>query len=255
MRDNLSCAHLEEAALNAWPAPEQVLYDGWVLRFAKGYTKRANSVNVIAPSAIPINTKVEACERLYADKGLPPVFRLTSFNAPPGLDLLLERRGYGLSDRFHVLTLDMTEWNIAQRQDVTVLEEEPEGWLDMHSRLSGIPSEYRQVHGEILAAIAARRYLLSLSAGGRTVACGLGVQEQEYFGLFDLVTDAQERSKGYGTQLIAGLLARAVAGGARFAYLQVSGGNRGARRLYGRLGFREAYHYWYRVGSAPFNNR
>ena len=30
---------IEELSLNAWPALQTVLYDGWVLRFADGYTR------------------------------------------------------------------------------------------------------------------------------------------------------------------------------------------------------------------------
>jgi len=37
--------HIEELALNAWPALQTLLLDGWVVRFANGYTRRANSVN------------------------------------------------------------------------------------------------------------------------------------------------------------------------------------------------------------------
>lgn len=247
MRDSLRITHIEEAALHAWPALQQLLYDGWVLRFARGYTKRSNSVNVIAPSSIPIVAKVEACERLYADKGLPPVFRLTSFNAPSGLDQLLEQRGYSMVDRTHVLSLDLATWRHTRRLEMTV-QEELEAWLDGYSRMSGSAQEHRLVHGEILAAIAVRRFLVSLTVGGRAVTCGLGVLEREYFGLFDLVTASEERGKGYGTELIAALLELASSEGARYAYLQVVGSNTGARRLYDRLGFRESYQYWYRVG-------
>lgn len=37
----------EELQMNALPSLQTILYDGWVLRFAKGYTNRANSVNPI----------------------------------------------------------------------------------------------------------------------------------------------------------------------------------------------------------------
>ncbi len=57
---------IEELTLNAWPALQTVLYDGWLLRFADGYTRRANSVNPIYPSAVPLADKIAACERAYA---------------------------------------------------------------------------------------------------------------------------------------------------------------------------------------------
>ena len=38
---------LEELSMNALPALQTMLYGGWVLRFANGYTRRANSINPI----------------------------------------------------------------------------------------------------------------------------------------------------------------------------------------------------------------
>jgi N-acetylglutamate synthase len=77
---------LEEVALNAWPALQQMLFDGWLLRFARGYTKRANSINALYDSRLDVATKIAACEHAYTAQGLTPVFRLTPFASPPGLD-------------------------------------------------------------------------------------------------------------------------------------------------------------------------
>ena len=35
---------IEELSMNAWPSLQTLLLDGWVLRFAAGYTRRANAV-------------------------------------------------------------------------------------------------------------------------------------------------------------------------------------------------------------------
>ena len=98
---------IEEVSLNSWPALQNIIYDGWILRFSKGYTKRANSVNPIYPSTEDLSRKITRCERIYSQKGLPTVFRLTPFASPSNLDQNLERRKYKIIDRTIVLHLDL----------------------------------------------------------------------------------------------------------------------------------------------------
>lgn len=64
--------NLEEYSLNAWPALQSFVYDGWLLRFAAGYTKRSNSINPIYKGeSKKVLDKIKYCESIYSSmKGL-----------------------------------------------------------------------------------------------------------------------------------------------------------------------------------------
>jgi hypothetical protein len=62
---------IEELSFNKLPTLQTIHIDGWVLRSAKSYTKRANSNN--SPYASPSNTH----EEIYRRKQLPAVFKMT----------------------------------------------------------------------------------------------------------------------------------------------------------------------------------
>jgi ribosomal protein S18 acetylase RimI-like enzyme len=240
----LLAKRIEEAGLNAWPALQQMLYDGWVLRFSKGYTKRANSANALYPSAIDTREKVAFCEAQYKVRALRPIFRITPF-APVDLDPLLEARGYESIDTTLVLHLDLSRFTLPPSEHVR--ETSLDDWLPIYCRLKSSSLEEHQTHREILETIAGRCHYASLAVSGEAVSCALGVLEDELFGLFDVVTAPEHRKKGYGTQLISSMLGRAQENRARHAYLGVVELNSPAQRLYDKLGFREVYRYWYRV--------
>jgi hypothetical protein len=51
--------------MNALPAIQTNVYDGWILRFAAGYTKRTNSINPIYSSNVDLNSKIENAEQMW----------------------------------------------------------------------------------------------------------------------------------------------------------------------------------------------
>jgi GNAT superfamily N-acetyltransferase len=245
----VSLRRIEEISLNSWPALQQILFDGWILRFSRGHTKRANSVNPFFGSHLDVDEKIDTCERLYAEQGLPTVFRLTPFFSPPDLDQVLEKRNYTKVAPTLVLRLDLNGYDARPSPAVELREERLDDWIDTFCRFSRSAVEEHQAHREILEAIPSRRFLASLADAGQIVACGMGVLETGYFGLFDLITDPHQRNKGYGTKLVTSLLHWAQGNGASHAYLQVVGRNAPARHLYAKMGFEEAYPYWYRVAG------
>ena len=65
---NNKIRQIEELSLNAHPGIKTELYDGWILRFANGYTNRANSVNMLYGGSINLEEKID--EMLKSKKEL-----------------------------------------------------------------------------------------------------------------------------------------------------------------------------------------
>src|SRR5512134_2185033 len=85
---------IEEAGLNAMQTQRQLFYDGWLLRVSAGKAKRGRSVNAFFGSTLPLAGKIAHCERIYAQQGLAPLFRMTPFDQPEDLEAALAARGY-----------------------------------------------------------------------------------------------------------------------------------------------------------------
>jgi GNAT superfamily N-acetyltransferase len=239
---------IEELSLNAWPALQQVLYDGWLLRFSKGYTKRANSINPLFSSTLDLEQKVAYCEGFYTERALKTIFRLTPFSSPPELDQFLDRRGYQVLDPTLVMILDLQNMDLHSRHETEIQPSlEIDEWLSAYSQVSQAPSSNQDIHKEILKTITARTHMVTIKHAGVYAACGLGVLEHEYVGLFDIVTAPRFRRHGCATQIVIGILVWARQHGTRHAYLQVMEQNSPGRQLYEKLGFEEFYRYWYRM--------
>jgi ribosomal protein S18 acetylase RimI-like enzyme len=266
---------IEELSLNAWPALQTVLADGWVQRFAGGYTRRANSVNPLYPAADDLETKIARSERLYRDRGLPVVFKLTDASHPAGLDAFLAARGYALDARTSVQCLDLTvgagfpaptggsptqqHYDSAQvnagsakpapTYGSELSETVTEAWFDAFCRASNLATQRRPIAWQMLNAIVPATAFAAIRQAGEIAACGFAVAQDGYVGFYDIVTDPRHRRRGLAEQLMRGLLAWGQAQGAHTAYLQVMLNNPPALALYAKLGFREVYQYWYRVGG------
>lgn len=234
---------IEELSLNSSAPPGQLLYDGWIVRLAPGKAKRARSVNALFASTRPLEEKIAYCQALYAQAGLPLLFRMTPFCQPHALDAELERRGY--------LRLETTsvQWAPipATIPAVRFLDPWPiDAWVDAVARLRGTPDAQREAHRARLQGLPLAKRPFVLEEGGEVVATGLTVVEGEWAGLFDIVTHPEARRRGHGRRIVATLLDAARLLGARNAYLQVEVGNAGAIKLYETFGFAERYVYSYR---------
>lgn len=238
---------IEEMTLNAWPALQTVIHHGWLLRFANGYTKRANSISALySEQSMDLHAQILQCEKYYAQAGLDVIFKITPFN-PPGLDSALDGMGYSLVEPSSVKVLDdLNNIAIPTHDDILIQEHLDEGWLSNLGAITGLSDKKLAITRKLLSQSIISYGFFTLHDHSKPVACGIGSIEDGVLGLYDIAVLPSSRNKGFGKQLMLHILQWAKAKGVSSSYLQVVQQNVSANRLYDSLNYKEIYTYWYR---------
>lgn len=243
---------IENLSLKAWSAFETINYDGWLLRFADGYTKRVNSVTVLDNVESNLADRIAYCESQYRSRQQKPIFRLLSFNNPDKLDLELADRGYQLADPTFVVGLELSTLARSPNSIMKIHSENLDDWLNFYYNHFNInPSDQKKphVHRKILAAIESETIFASLKLSKAVLGGAIGILESGYLGIFDVFINPAYRRCGFATNIMQNLLQWGSDRGASFSYLQVAKTNIFACALYEKFGYQPLYEYWYRVGS------
>ena len=222
-------------------------YDGWVLRFSSGFTKRANSVNPLYDSTLDPGDKIDRCEALYREAGLKTIFKMTDAASPEDLDEILEARGYYLKYPVSLQLLELDNFRGSPPKDVDVSDRASDEWLEAYCAMDSRASANRATLEEILRSIIPPAGYFALRKESEIVACAMAVVDSGFAGLFNIVVGEAHRGGGLGARMMSGLLGWAGDNGADAAYLQVLRSNAAAITLYDKFGFKEASRYWYRI--------
>jgi len=237
---------LEETTFAAWPDLASVRLDGWLLRFAAGHTKRANSVNVVHACQAGLEARIEEAERHYRLAGLTPVFRLTPL-AEDALDGLLAARGYAVVEPSLVKTAPMLT-GVSRDAGVALTNAPDTGWLDAYRAAAGLDEQAAVTLRAMLARIAGRPVYAVLRAQDEVLGLAMAVTVGGRVGFFDVLTLPAARRRGVARRIMESLIAWSRdEAGATSMWIQVVAANAPARNLYRNLGFRTAYGYHYRV--------
>ncbi len=242
---------LEEISLNALPARQTVIDDGWVLRLTGGGTGRANAAYPLYDGSDDLGARIARVEAVYRGAGLAPMFKLTAAARPGGLEDALIARGYALrgSDTQVQIAPLTTAPEPNWPAEVTVEHQSvvTTAWLEAfgatHTNWS---VDQMSIKRWMLEAIATPAVYLLLRDRGVPIGVGTAICDGDWVGLFDIALIEGARGRGLGLALSQALLRWGCAQGARRAYLQVVVDNPPALRTYAKLGFSGVYTYWYR---------
>ena len=234
---------VEETCLNAWPALREVLFDGWVLRFSAGLTRRANSANPLRPVS---HVDLRVCGALYRRLGLPTIFRVLSL-VDPSIDERLAEAGYTAEGESCVLYAPIEDIAAGRDPDVRLLDQPSPEWFDAMATLQNHSSGQAAIYRKIVGQIAIPAVFAVLSDEGGTAALAYGALHNGLLCYESVITDHRRRRQGSGRRIVCALAAWARDEGAVGACLQVEAHNAPARALYAAIGLkRELYRYHYR---------
>lgn len=243
---------LEEMSFRGWPALETERYDGWVLRYANGYTGRANSISPLHSSSLDLDEKLAYCDAWFTERNFKSVFRLNPAMQPAELDARLESDGHRRYNDSYVM---LAELNAADLAAIAIPAEArfetesalTEGWLSHLGRMNERHGANIDTTRLLVERMPPHRLFGTIMVEDAAVGVGLAVIDAGYISMYDIVTDETFRGRGYGRALVAGFLRAACEAGATNGFLQVSADNDPALRLYRRMGYEIAYPYWYRT--------
>jgi len=234
-------AELEPVAARAWRAAEEADLGGWRLFASSGFSGRINACWPLAPPDRPTPQAIAAVEAWYAERRLPPVFKLVEA-AAPDLTAALAQAGYSADTETLMMTGPVAG---APDSEVAVRDAVDAGFADVFAAAGGgDPADARE-RLEALARIAPPRGFARLDVAGAPAAIGACAVEGDWTGVFGMRTAREHRRQGLARRVFRALMAVSAAAGARRGYLQVEADNAAAIALYADEGFAEAYRYCY----------
>lgn len=238
---------IEEWTCRTWPALETLTLDGWLLRFARGVTGRANAVYPLYPSMRDVSEKIELVEQHYRQRALPPMFKLAEpLLQHQRLDGMLALRGYERYNESLVMTCEMLPKSL-KTQHETVIEGYSARWVAEYVGLRGIDTAHIPIYQDILSiptggpALFARVY-----HDGQVIGMGVLRASQGLGGIYCMVTHPEYRRGGVATSILAKLMDTAQQRGVTRFFLHLATENAAAQAVYQRCGFVFAYRYGYR---------
>ena len=241
----------EELQSNAFPALQIVMYDGWSVRFGGGFTYRVNCANAMYPEHLPPAEKIAYVHTLYQKSDLPmSIFKFHDGMEPARLSACeseLDQLGYGTERSGNIFVCDLDAFSRQPNTEVRIESIMTDQWLDGFLTMNGTADHQREAASQMLKNIAFPIAAASIWENGTMSACGLGVMEQGFVGLYDIFVDASCRRRGLGGDICTAIMQHGKSSGCRTAYLQCLSDNFGARKMYDQLGYRETYHYWFRT--------
>ena len=244
---DLTQTAIEKATFLAWPALEEITDGSWVARFARGYTKRANSIHAFDPvDTDNAGSRIDAMAALYGARYLRPTFRVTPLTGAAVVQAL-DDKGWDVYEPSLVLAMDLTRRMRPVAATTRLFEANDPEWRSLQGRMAGYDAETMDNLATILGKLSVpARGIVVYDDTAYPAGAALAVNANGIAIFLNVVVDPDRRGLGFGRAVMHAALNWTSQAGATKAAIQVLADNAQAVPLYRSLGFTDAYGYHYR---------
>ncbi|MDQ7808354.1 GNAT family N-acetyltransferase [Amycolatopsis sp. A133] len=246
---------LELTCSRAWPPLVEEPLGEWSLRWADGFTGRANSALAVGDARRPVGDALRAVCDFAHDRGITPMVQVVR-DSPNERAIAaagwVPATGHGAGHEVVVLTTPSfhvkarapgRSFHVKARGgsfDVAVADEPGLGWWELALR----PGEDFPAARQVLAGGKVGYGVASTGDGVAGVVRGALVDDWLHVGRLEVAPAFRRR--GLASALMDAVQAWGAEHGADHAVLQVAEGNSGALALYAGLGYapHHRYRYW-----------
>ncbi len=245
---------LQEILMNSWPAHHYYFLHGWILRFTRGVTSRANSVfplHYIGNMNV-VDGDIKFVEKAYTAYKLPAIFTLPEYFEPVNLDIKLLEHGY---QKLGCTTYTMTA-SVRELINKTINEEFKYNlYTDRVNKVSNFLAHYSQRDQNaqnVLDALSNRiiipqKRFIVVEYDNIIVGTLMGILEPRGFlYIVDVFVHPDFRRQKIATSMLFKIIKEGeLLNEVKTIWLQVEIENNEAMNLYTKIGFKKAYSYYY----------
>ena len=243
----------QEFLMNAWPAEQYFFLNGWILRFTKGVTYRANSVipiNYTGNNSL-IENDIEMVENAYKSFNLPTIFTMHEYFEPKELDGALRNRGYIEQDRTNALLMPVQNIDlkhINNEFNYKIHDERANEFASLLAKFTKRDRYQQEIIKEITnRIIVPKKCFVITKWRNETIGTLMGVLNPHgYFYIADVFVIPEFRCQKIASSMLKTVIKEwAMSNGAENIWLQVEQQNLNALKLYENLGMKKVYSYYY----------
>jgi ribosomal protein S18 acetylase RimI-like enzyme len=241
MSDLALVEKLERTLIHVWPSVETEMHGPWALRFAHGYSARANSTSALSQDATIDEELLHRTGTFFDGHKLPAQFRISPLANARSI-AVLQSAGYSFKDEAVTMIAALSPYEM--HPTVTIAPLADDVWLEGVTALNADNSKRGPGH---LKSITTRMEppvaFATTASGGKIVGYAICAIHDGWAELGSIIVAPEARGNGLGRALVTSLLHWASANGAANAFLQVDLENGVAISLYRSLGFADCYRY------------